>query len=75
MKSISLQLLTTCLEDGRQGVFVGLPMVFEKDLEKGSQVEDIWFSEILKVPIETELVALLQLIQAQVCSCSCKKIH
>ena len=69
MKSISLQLVTVCLENGEQGVFVGVPLVGEQLPEDLGEIGDIWFSDIQQVPAETELVELICLIQAQLCRC------
>jgi len=69
MKSIPLQLVTVCLDDGQQGVFVGVPLVAEYVPEDAGQVEDIWFSDIQEVPVDMALDELVQLIQAQLCRC------
>ena len=69
MKPIPLQLVTVGLENGRQGVFVGVPLVTEEVPDEASQVEDIWFSNIQEVPAQTKLTDLIQLIQAQLCHC------
>ena len=69
MKSIPLQLVTVCLEDGQQGVFVGVPLVSGQVADDAGQVEDIWFSDIQNVPGDMALEELMQLIQAQLCRC------
>lgn len=69
MKSIPLQLVTVCLDDGQQGVFVGVPLVAEQLPKDAGQVEDIWFSDIQEVPVDMALDELVQLIQAQLCRC------
>lgn len=69
MKSIPLQLVTVCLDDGQQGVFVGVPLVSGQIPEDAGQVEDIWFSDIQNVPGDIALDELMQLIQAQLCRC------
>jgi hypothetical protein len=69
MKPIALQLVTVCLENGEQGVFVGVPLVAEQASEDTAQIEDIWFSNIQEVPAGTELAELIQLLQAQLCRC------
>ncbi len=69
MKSIPLQLVTVCLDDGQQGVFVGVPLVSGQLTEDAGQVEDIWFSDIQDVPGDMALDELMQLIQAQLCRC------
>ena len=69
MKPISLQLVTVCLENGQQGVFVGVPLVAEHLGEQNGQIEDIWFSDIQEVPGQMNLSDLLKLIEAQLCRC------
>jgi hypothetical protein len=69
VKPISLQLVTVGLENGQQGVFVGVPLVTEQVPHEDSQVEDIWFSNIQEVPAHMKLVDLIRLIQSQLCHC------
>lgn len=69
MKSIPLQLITVCLDDGQQGVFIGVPLVAEQPPEAAGQVEDIWFSDVRDVPADMALDDLMRLIQAQLCRC------
>lgn len=69
MKPISLQLVTVCLDNGQQGVFVGVPLVSPDNVDHDSQIEDIWFSDIQEVPAQTRLAELLKLIEAQLCRC------
>ena len=44
MKTLELQLITVGLEDGQQGVFVGLPLLLGYANNDCSQIENIWFS-------------------------------
>ena len=69
MKAIPLQLVTVCLENGEQGVFVGVPLVPEHIPDEQGQVEDIWFSNVQEVPAQINLAELIRLIQEQVCRC------
>ena len=69
MKPIPLQLVTVCLENGEQGVFVGMPLVGEQVPNDTDQIDDIWFSDIQDVPAEMELMDLIRLIQSQLCRC------
>jgi len=69
MKPISLQLVTVNLENGQQGVFVGVPLMADQTQDEDSQVEDIWFSNIQEVPAHMTLVDLIRLIQSQLCRC------
>ena len=55
--------------NGRQGVFVGWPLIAEKTEEKDSQVEQIWFSKIQEVPVDLTLQQLMELVQREVCNC------
>ena len=69
MKPISLQLVTVSLENGQQGVFVGVPLVADQTQDQDGQVEDIWFSNIQEVPSHMKLVDLIRMIQSQLCRC------
>ena len=69
MKPIPLQLVTVCLENGQQGVFVGVPLVDEQLPEELGQVEDIWFSDVQDVPASMDLEELIHLLQSQLCRC------
>jgi hypothetical protein len=70
MKPISLQLVTVSLDNGQQGVFVGVPLVTQQTSEQDEQIDDIWFSDVQQVPAQTSLAELLRLIQAQLCRCN-----
>jgi hypothetical protein len=65
MKTLELQLITVGLDDGKQGVFVGLPLVSAQASEEGSQVENIWFSNIKEVPDSLTMEELMGLIGKQ----------
>lgn len=65
MKPISLQLLTVDLENGTQGVFIGVPLVTEELSETESQIEEIWFSDIHEVPENITVADLIQLVREQ----------
>lgn len=69
MKPIPLQLVTVCLENGEQGVFVGVPLVPEQAPSEQGKIEDIWFSDVQEVPAQMELADLIRLLQAQLCRC------
>lgn len=69
MKPIPLQLITVCLENGEQGIFVGVPLVSVSLSEQQGQIEDIWFSDVQEVPAQLELADLVRLLQAQLCRC------
>ena len=70
MKPIPLQLVTVCLDNGQQGVFIGVPLVGDQNGAQDGQIEDIWFSDIQEIPGQTNLAELLRLIQAQLCRCN-----
>ena len=65
MKTLELQLITVGLDDGQQGVFVGLPLVSEETAENNGQVENIWFSNVKEVPDSLTMVELMGLIGKQ----------
>jgi hypothetical protein len=69
MKPIQLQLVTLSLENGKQGVFVGVPLVTDQAPDEYGQVEDIWFSNVQEVPAHMKLVDLIRMIQSQLCRC------
>ncbi len=50
MKTLELQLITVGLDDGQQGIFVGLPLLTKQRAETDGAVENIWFSDIKTVP-------------------------
>ncbi len=69
MKTVPLQLLTVHLENGKRGVFIGVPLVTGESTDTESQVDEIWFSDIREIPEETSVAKLLRLIAEQVCRC------
>lgn len=69
MKPIPLQLVTVCLENGQQGIFIGTPLVAEQGPDEQGQIEDIWFSDVQEVPAQIVLTDLIRLLQAQLCRC------
>ena len=74
MKTLELQLVTVGLDDGKQGVFVGWPLVQERTPEDSGQVESIWFSNLQQVPDDLTLEQLMELVRKQLCS-SMEKIQ
>ena len=69
MKPISLQLVTVCLENGQQGIFVGVPLISGQPPGEDDHIEDIWFSDVQEVPGQMELADLIGLLEAQLCRC------
>jgi len=69
MKPIPLQLVTIQLENGQQGVFVGLPLMTAQSVTGDSQVSELWFSDIQDVAQNVSLDQLMAMVQAQLCRC------
>jgi hypothetical protein len=70
MKTVNLQLITIGLENGQQGVFIGVPLLTEESSELDSQVEEIWFSSVQEIPDDLSVKKLMRLIASQLCRCS-----
>lgn len=68
-KTVNLQLITIGLENGQQGVFVGIPLITKETSDLDSQVEEIWFSNIQEIPDDLSVKKLMQLIASQLCRC------
>lgn len=64
MSSLPLQLVTVNLDNGRTGMFVGMPLVEEQASGEARQVEEIWFSSIKAVPGDLTVIQLLKLVRA-----------
>ena len=69
MKTMKLQMVTVGLDDGKQGVFVGWPLLQEQAAENSGQIENIWFSNLQTVPDNLTLEQLMELVRKQLCSC------
>ncbi len=69
MKTMKLQMVTVGMDDGKQGVFVGWPLIKEQATEDSGQVENIWFSNLQTVPDNLTLEQLMELVRKQLCSC------
>jgi hypothetical protein len=69
MKTLELQLVTVGLEDGKQGIFIGLPLLSQQDADAGGTVENIWFSDIKNVPDSLTMDELMQLVVRQLSDC------
>lgn len=74
MKSIPLQLMTVTLEDGQQGIFVGIPIIPDEAPEKKNQISEIWFSDVREIPNGIPVAVLIELVQSQLCQCQ-GKVH
>ena len=70
MKTVNLQLITVGLENGQQGIFIGIPLITEKNSGQDSQVEEIWFSAVQEIPDNLSVRKLMHLIASQLCRCS-----
>lgn len=69
MKTVNMQLITIGLENGQQGIFIGVPLITEKNDDLDSQVEEIWFSNIQEIPDDLTVNKLMHLIASQLCRC------
>jgi hypothetical protein len=67
MKTLDLQLITVGLDDGKQGIFVGLPLLSKHAADRS--VENIWFSDIKHVPDNLTMEELMQLVVKQLSDC------
>jgi len=67
MKPIPLQLITVKLDNGEHGVFVGSPLIANKNAMQSSQVSEIWFSDIRDLPNQMQLDELMTLVHDQIC--------
>lgn len=65
MKDIPMQLVVVQLENGRRGVFFGAPIVADDDSELDCQVEQVFFSNVNRLPDGMSLDELSQLAMAQ----------
>ena len=74
MKPISLQLVTVKLDNGEQGIFVGTPIFASQTDMQGSQVSEIWFSDVRDLPDELKLEELMDLVRSQLSQCE-KSLH
>lgn len=69
MKPIPLQLVTVKLDNGEQGIFVGAPIFANQTDMQGSQVSEIWFSDVRDLPDELKLEELMDLVMSQLGHC------
>ena len=69
MKRVPLQLVTLSLENGKEGQFIGIPLISEDSSDVNCQVQNIWFSDIQEVPDNITVEKLIRLIADQVCRC------
>jgi len=75
MKELALQLVTVELESGKQGVFIGGPLITDDFSSAECQVDNIWFSDIQDVPANITLAELVSLVQKQVYQCSKEQLQ
>ena len=69
MKTLELQLITVGLDDGQQGIFVGLPLLTKQMADTDSTVENIWFSDIKEVPDSLTMDELMEILRKQMIDC------
>ena len=62
MKDVALQLITVELENGKQGVFIGGPLITDDYSEQDSQVDSVCFSDIQEVPANMTLKELINMV-------------
>ena len=75
MKELALQLVTVELENGKQGVFIGGPLITDDFTNADCQVDNIWFSDIQEVPANITLSELVSLVHEQVSRCDKKQLQ
>lgn len=63
MSELALQLITVELENGKQGVFIGGPLITDDYTDEDSQVDSISFSDIQEVSDNLTLSELFNLVQ------------
>lgn len=66
---LQLQLVTVQLENGQQGIFVGLPLIPDHAEDRDNQVRELWFSNVKGIPQDISVDQLISLVQAQLCRC------
>jgi len=69
MKTLELQLITVGLDDGKQGIFVGLPLLTKHMAETDGTVENIWFSDIKQIPDSLTMDELMEIVRKQMYDC------
>lgn len=69
MKTIELQMITVGLDDGKQGIFVGLPLLTKQMAENDGTVENIWFSDIKQIPDSLTMDELMEIVRKQMYDC------
>jgi len=67
MKDVALQLVTVELENGKQGVFIGGPLITDDFSDVDCQVDSVWFSDIQEVPSNLTLQELINMVTQQLC--------
>lgn len=67
MKDMALQLVTVELENGKQGVFIGGPLITDDDTNQDCQVESVCFSNIQDVPSNITLQELVSMVTRGLC--------
>jgi hypothetical protein len=65
-KTVPLQLITLDMDNGQQGVFVGVPLMTDKT-DTNTIIENIWFSDVQDIPDNLTVDQLIKLVGAQMC--------
>lgn len=69
MKSIPLQLVTIQLEDGKEGIFIGIPLLADAAAVQANHVNEVWFSNVCSIPNSLPVAQLIEMAQAQLSRC------
>ena len=65
MKPISLQLVTVKLDNGQQSTFIGTPLIASQYEMQGSNISEIWFSDVRDLSDQIKLEELMEFVKSQ----------
>ncbi len=69
-KHVPLQMMMVNLTNGHRGLFIGLPLVDHAEANHATEVENIMFSDVQRLPEEMTLAQLMEMVQSQYCLCN-----
>jgi len=69
-KHVPLQMMMVNLTNGHRGMFIGLPLVDHAEANNATEIENIMFSDVQKLPADMTLAQLMEMVQAQICPCN-----
>lgn len=69
-KHVPLQMMMVNLTNGHRGMFIGLPLVDHAEADNATEVENIMFSDVQKLPEDMTLAQLMEMVQGQICPCN-----